>query len=395
MEKENCKLVFCRGMNSVTDPFTDELHIAADKKEIENWVIDTNDPGSYSSEAFGRFLASGNIYAVFFNQVGLGLLNEDGSNFWNTRGVPVYDIIQDHPRYFSDSFDCPVCDLRVVTSDYNHLDFIHRWYRNIQISHVMSDGGFSSQKDIKPINERSIDVLYVGRCQRKRGFRVIPWMKDEGEEFYSLTLNYLLDHQDETVERAMEICLDYLGVFPDEEQSRSLFFEVQSDIEERLLFILKTELMKALGSTGANILLVGAGWKETGQSYGDNVQLIDSIDNKTYIKMLGNSKIHVNCSFWSKNGDSVRICNSMLAGSISVSDSNIYLKEHYQDGSQLILFDYDNLQQLAYDIEYLLQNQDKAQMVADNGYKWAIKNETWSNRLETILDYIVMDEHYQ
>lgn len=46
------------------------------------------------------------------------------------------------------------------------------------------------------------------------------------------------------------------------------------------------------------------------------------------------------------------------------------------------------LRQLYEDIKYLLENVKAAQQIAARGYQKALENDTWVNRMQTIMEFI-------
>ena len=79
----------------------------------------------------------------------------------------------------------------------------------------------------------------------------------------------------------------------------------------------------------------------------------------------------------------------MLNGALCVSDKSEYLSEHYRDGDNIVFFDLDNPDQMANDVKWLLDNPDKAEVIARRGYETASKYDTWDNRFQYFIHVLV------
>ncbi len=382
------RLIFCKGLNWVIDPFAEQMKKAADVRGIKSWLIDTEKRETYSSEEFYDFVSGGKCAAVFFNQIGLALTDSDGENFWEKNDIPVWDIIQDHPRNLEDAFVHPIKGLHVVVPDMAHKRFIEKWYKEVEEVHLMPNGGEECISSNKPISERQIDVLYVGSNQKNMGFSTINWMKDDGRDFYVSVINYMLENTSVSTEDAVDWYLKERGVECSSENLRSLYFIYAPLVEERVLHICKLQAMQAIDKLGLRIRIIGDNWIDEQYPLSDRVEISSRITHNDYIKLIGDSKIHLNCSRWYKNGSVERVYNAMLGRAVAISDTSVYLRETLQEGKQAILFDYNNLEQLTMDVKYLMEHMDVAQIIADNGYMWAAQHETWGNRLDTIFNNI-------
>lgn len=76
----------------------------------------------------------------------------------------------------------------------------------------------------------------------------------------------------------------------------------------------------------------------------------------------------------------------MLNGAVCVSDTSTYLEENYLDGIDIMLFDLDHIEKAAQDIKWLLDNPEDAEIIAQNGYRHAMENDSTDARILQIVE---------
>ena len=62
---------------------------------------------------------------------------------------------------------------------------------------------------------------------------------------------------------------------------------------------------------------------------------------------------------------------------------------YFYGQNNIVFFDLDNPDQMANDVKWLLDNPDKAEVIARRGYETASKYDTWDNRFQYFIHVIV------
>ena len=106
------------------------------------------------------------------------------------------------------------------------------------------------------------------------------------------------------------------------------------------------------------------------------------------LQIWAQAKIGLNIMNGHKAGMTERIANIMLSGACCLSDETSYLKEHFADGEDIVLFRADYLDGLVDKIRYLLQNDEVREKIASNGKEKALREHTWRKRTEELLELI-------
>lgn len=383
-------VVFFKGILETMDYFTDQLCQGAKELGCDVYVANTKDVGSYNSDAFYNFLGRENVFVVLLNHIGLNL-QKDGVNLWSKYGVMVFDFVQDHPRNFEDSLMEPVTDIHAIVLDDNHRKYIQRFYPKVKYIHFMPNGG-AEVSGWMPYCKRPIDVLYVGNCQRKlTQAPIIPFLEDSGADFYSSVLEFMKNNPTFTSEDAMEKYFYDRGITITEEQLYQLNQEPVMFIEENIRHYFKQKVLWYLSDLGIKTEIYGDNWQGD-FDINKNVNIHNRISSEGCNVLSGQAKICINCMPWYKDGCSERVFNTMLNASVCVSDSSRYLKEKFEYGRDIVFYELDNIEQMACDILFLLDNTELAENIAMNGYLEAKLNHSWKKRMEAIIGFYEEDK---
>ena len=92
-----------------------------------------------------------------------------------------------------------------------------------------------------------------------------------------------------------------------------------------------------------------------------------------------------------------RLFNGMLQGAVAVTDISGYMKEEFNGSlerdhgeNELLFFELEELYKLPAQIQFLLSNPQRAQQIADRGYRKAKQFHTWKARaIELEQDLLV------
>ncbi len=382
-------VVFFQGILETMDYFTEQLCLGAKELGCNTYIANARDEKSYNSQEFYDFLSRENVFAVLLNHIGLNL-QKDGVNIWSKFKVMVFDFIQDHPRNFPDSLTEPVTDIHAIVLDENHRKFIQEFYPKIKHIHFMPNGGAEVPGWI-PYSQRHIDVLYVGNCQEQfTQAPIVPFLDDYGAEFYTTVINFMKNNPSHTTESAIEKYFQDKEFQLTKEQRFFLFRKVTLFIEENVRHYFKQRVLWYLSEIGIKTEIYGDNWQ------GDfaikpNIKIHNRVSSEECNRLSGQAKICINCMPWYKDGCSERVFNSMLNASVCVSDPSKYLEKHFEYGQDIVFYELDNIEQMASDILYLLDNPILAETIAMKGYTKARMFHSWKKRMETIIDFYEED----
>ena len=94
---------------------------------------------------------------------------------------------------------------------------------------------------------------------------------------------------------------------------------------------------------------------------------------------------------WFKNGAHDRIFNTMLNGSVCVTDSSEYLDEVLTD-DDVAFYSLSEIEKLPRIVKGLLDDPERMQKIAEHSYKTALEEHSWAKRAEILHKYFEENE---
>ena len=146
--------------------------------------------------------------------------------------------------------------------------------------------------------------------------------------------------------------------------------------------------MQALVDAGIQVHVYGGGWDALDCKKPENLINGNSLDSVGCLKKLCQSKISLNVMPWFRDGAHDRIFNSMLNGSLCLTDSSRYLDEILKDKENCRIYSTARPEELPDMVHGLLANPDRMQEIIDNGYEMAKASHTWEHRAAVLHNLI-------
>ncbi|MBD5502612.1 MAG: DUF4422 domain-containing protein [Lachnospiraceae bacterium] len=318
---------------------------------------------------------------ITFNNQGFRMRLKEEAVLWDKWQIPCFNILVDHPMYYNDVLDQSPVEGIVVCADRKHVEYVKRFYPMVQRSFFLPTGGeeLHPNPPKKPIADRPIDVLLIGSYKYHTDYTY-----DAVDE---MVMDYLITHPQETMESAMEFCLK--SVQPElSDWELKLMLQKHCFIETNLCAMYRLEIVRSMVEAGINVCVCGEGWENTDLYQHPNLKIYTRIPFMEGIALMEESKIVLNQMAWFKDGGSERIFNAMLQKAVCLTDDSIYLKEHFKHKEDIIFYSLSVLEELPGVVKELLEQPDKMQEIADNGYKKALTHHTWVRRAEELAEKI-------
>lgn len=378
-------IIFYEGMIEALDYFTEQVRRAAKSYGLATLVLRASqDAMTENAKQVAQFAESCQCIAFLFNNIYLEF-ESDGENIWEKNKIPVFDMLVDHPVYFTRYFQKPLRDVCFLVIDRDHGSFIRRWFPQVKHVCFLPHGG-ASESGIRPYREREIDVLYTGSCQIDPDYVALEGMEDQGLAFYTYVCEALLNEPSLTTEQAQMAWVKAHA--PENAPGRFLYNYREGGFrcETKARREYKLTMMKALSEAGIHVEVYGHNWENPEYRYRDNIHFRGGVSSKACNELAGNAKISLNMMPWFKDGAHERIYNAMVNGAVCVTDTSKYLLEQFEHGRNIVFYELTNIPQLVHNIKWLLDNPEHAEQIARRGYERAIREETWKNRLDTVLE---------
>jgi spore maturation protein CgeB len=217
--------------------------------------------------------------------------------------------------------------------------------------------------------------------------KYITRINDEYTAFYYGMIDDLLANPWKTVEEVAESHLrEELGEFPEEEFKKTMAALTFIDLYVR--YTVRGRAVQELADAGIKVHVFGDGWDKLPCKREENLILMNNLDSVGCLKKLCQTKISLNVMPWFKDGAHDRIFNSMLNGAVCLTDSSVYLDGILHDGKDSSIYSLSQMDRLPELVGGLLENPDKMQEIADNGYRLANEGHTWAHRAQVLHELI-------
>lgn len=337
-----------------------------------------------------------------FNNTYWSLYHSGKRYFSKNNKIPNVNFMFDHPFFFGEMLRAEYENPIATCVDRNHADFINRYYKN-KIACFLPLGGqeLPSYKR-KPWRERKIEVLYVGAIKfAANGIYTHP--------FDTRLFEFMMGHTSYPTEKAIEKCFydlskeEYAEYFPELSVEKKQEEVTDEELLEIIHRFMKSDIIiNTIYRVGAVAQLVNAGipvtvygneeWTQMEYEHPENLHYMGKVSPLACIELMCDTKVVLNSLPWFKNGTHDRVVNAMLNGAVAVSDPSEYLLERYIDGTDILYYSLEHMDQLPEIVSSILQDPDRAEQIADNAYKKAMLTETWQNRAMQLLEDVIFAE---
>ena len=387
------KLLFFTGDIETQGYFSLQIAEAMQTLGHEVFIYDLSRPWE-STEKFFHFFEKGNTALINFNFHGMSgeeyFLDENGVTMWDALDIPGYNIVVDHPMYYHHFLEKVPGNYHHISIDRNHEAYMRRFFPDIKHGVFLPLAGTKlyPKKENVPIAYRRYDVTMVGNyCTPDTFNKYITRIDDEYTAFYHGMIDDLLANPYKTVEEVAEThLLDELGEVPHEELKKTMAALTFIDLYVRYTF--RGRAVQELADAGIRVHVFGDGWELLDCKHPENLMIMNNLNSEGCLKKLCQTKISLNVMPWFKDGAHDRIFNTMLNGSVCLTDSSVYLDEILHDDVDCSLYSLSRMEKLSETAGSLLADPDRMQRIADGGSEMAQAGHTWAHRAKVLHDMI-------
>ncbi len=331
-----------------------------------------------------------------FNSLLPNLDTDEGDLFLNRIDAPFYNYILDHPLYHHKQLRAPLDRYHVICLDDDHADYIRRYYPHIRSVSPLPLCGLPILEDSKDykISNLFINTKIEHVPQKVTSRLDIPKAHDivftgtysDANDLYQKIKSFDRPFSDE-----MLMLADILISNPDLTQEEALlllakrtgFDEKQIHVPERLytFFLVdmyikayfRERVLEAVLKTGRTLTVYGGMWELWQTKHKDRLDIHDLVPFKDSPKVLSAGRISVNVMPWFKSGIHDRVLTAMRSGTLSFTDNSKMLARTFCDGTQLLTYDLNRLDEIPNLLEKYLSDAGRLEAVSEAG-RLAVEN---------------------
>ena len=380
------RLVFMTGVYDILDIFTYELMHEFEQIGYDVMEFDSGDM-QRSLGKLSDYIKKPVTAVITFNNLGFNMELVEGKNIWEELGIWCINILMDHPFCHKQALDQAPNHAIVLCPDKNHMKYLQRFYPQIPITGFLAHGGKEKTQELKPIVDRSIDVIYAGGLSRTFAYNMMPDFTQfsfDAKQIADTALADVIAHPYKTSEQAIEDALIASGIHLSDDALCDFIDKIHY-IDLLAVSHYREATVRSLVEAGIHVTLYGTGWDDCDWLDAPNLHFGGRISADAVIDQMMDAKIVLNTMTWFKDGTHDRVFNGMLAGAVAVSDSSVYMKEEFcgditDQEAELLLFELDEIEHLPAMIKELLADPDRMQQIADRGRQKAQAHHTWKAR---------------
>lgn len=348
-----------------------------------------------STRRLRKFVRIRETVLITFNFEGLskesGVYSETRGYIWDEYQMPCFNIAVDHPYYYHKRLEDLPDKYYHISIDKNHVKYFERFYPEYNHAGFLPLAGTVLQEEEAQGDgaEADIDVILTGNyTPLSFSEKYIHRMNGEYAAFYQGIIDELIEHPDRTLEDvAAAHCKEELGDISDGDFRLVMHNMIFIDLYIRSYW--RGQVVKTLVDAGVVVDVFGKGWEELKCQRPENLHIHPMTTSLVCLQQIKRAKVSLNVMPWFKDGVHDRVFNSILNGTVSVTDKSRYLCQELPEGQGVCYYDLENLDKLPELVDELLKKPDKRQGIVENGMDKARTCHTWESRARQIIDYFI------
>ena len=339
------------------------------------------------------------LYSIFLKDAGCFL-------FDGIKG-PRFNIVLDHPGWLRQLLAEVPENTYVLTHDTNYIEFIKKYYPKTAGSFLLPPGGMDNPFLDTAWENRKHDLVFIGtygdfrkKCEQIRECN--PFAK-------KLALKYLImlkRYVNEPAEKVFALTLGELGIEVRSDEEFLTLFAAMNPVVQLVMYYYREKTLRTLAEAGIDVDVWGETWQNApfmkASPYKEHIHVHGDLTPDEAEKILAESRMALNIMAWHKAGFTERLANTMLSGTVMLSDSSTYIREHFKcidpqtvsagdtalhiRESEFAVFDLGEMQSLPQFVKTLFADKAALADMARCGRQRCIEEHTWDVRAKEFLD---------
>jgi hypothetical protein len=297
---------------------------------------------------------------------------------------PKYNYVFDHPIWLRNFWETKPQHLSALTLDGHYVKFIEKYYQTN--AYFLPPAG---EKKVFDAVERIYELTFIGSYNAGADLMIRQAYQYNRDVRLVINRFFTIMKKNLTMppEQALRMALYYYRVQED-------FLEMFHMLRWVILYIFnyyRRKVLERLLKSGIALHVFGESWINCPLRKFPNLICHDSVIGEESLRVYRQSKLSLNIMAWHKDGFTERIANIMLQKTVAITDKTTYLESNFISGHDIVTFDLNRINELPEMILELLRNDEKRMLIAENGYKKALKYHVWDCRMRELLSIIKKD----
>lgn len=325
-------------------------------------------------------LAAKPAFVFSFNGI-RAALDVGGRSWHDVTGSPLVVMLLDHPLYHLDVIKEPIENMIFLTVDKKHAKFISQDLGDKRPCYFFPHGGMCAE-NIPTTKE--IDVMFAGSLENPLELQQkINALPKDSRKLVQGIITCMKGQSDLSIEEAAR----KIAFSNNDSVDPPWFYDNATFLTLADRFVRHEKRYRVLKLLAQEGLLSAWGWGEGWRQLKTEVRDLDfrgEASTGEILQYMGQSKIVLNVLPGFTAGSHERVLSSLRNAAVTISDKSTWLSEEFEEGKEIIFFDWDRLKDLPQQLKALLNNTEHCQIIAENGRKKAEEKHTWACRAKQL-----------
>lgn len=311
-------------------------------------------------------------------------IDNDGFRYFRDTGCVFLSMLIDPPllQYTRLFFNNDI----LTCIDRSHIRFLERYMPGeipAQIKHLPHGGCFSK---LPLSGKRRFDLVFAGTFANPNEYYQKILTFDRGlKQIFLEAIELLLTTDNLPIFDALaQVMLTYGFDVKSDRNAFNLLVVNYGDLDRYIRAEKRARALTSLDKAGCQVNIWGKNWP-SGLFRNHIIHPPRSLDDIN--DLMTKSKVVLDFGFY-EDGSHERVFTAMLNGAVSVASDNPYHRENFNDGEDIRLYKFTEIDQLPEKLQALLDNDASRQCIAAAGQQNAIQNHSWKSRAKTIIEYV-------
>lgn len=312
----------------------------------------------------------------------------DGTYLLDQFGVPFVNVLADPPYAHHKGVNVKLQQYYVVCLDDFDLRYLERYYPHIKGAIRGSLCGGRRKKG-KRMCDRSMDILFTGTFYNDIEVR------NQIESLGSVSCavcDRLIDIYQEDRFRPLGVELEKImgeyGLLMEKSEFLDYASLIFSYVDNYIRQFARRTVLEELAGAGLSVYVCGKGWDQLACAGADNFTILPPVSFSETAELIGDARILLNIASWPRVGIHDRVITAMKNQTVCLTNQNPVMERDFEEGKEYIGYTLDKIGELPGRLSEMLQDLERCEEIAKNGYVKAEREFTMRGLAEKILHMV-------
>ncbi|MCH5267818.1 MAG: glycosyltransferase family 1 protein [Lachnospiraceae bacterium] len=357
--------------------YIDHWNYILQEKGYETYIIDIS--AGVNVEQLSHFITSQRPNLVLACNAICGKIAENAVAGFGKYVTVLYDNPVIHTGHLKELGE----NSAVFSCDAIYADYIREHYPAIGYVGFLPLSG-DAAKQLIPYEQRNCDLLFTGSYFNvNKAYETLCELPVDLRGIAMQVAQEMIDHPSLVLWESLDKVLAAFDINLSMKQ-KEVLLDTFRCIDIFVRAYIRDKVMHSIVGSQIPIHIFGNGWEEFSCKHPENLILHEGY-GEVAMTVLADTKLSLNIMPWFRAGIQERNIAAMLAGTVSVTDSSLYIEENFTDGEDIVLYSLERLEELPGIITGCLEDTERSREIAERGYEKAVNGHTWKHRIEQLL----------